>query len=259
MMLAPLLLLAGGARSDLIDIVPGLLALGGIALTGVLLVTDLQRPDRFHYLFTRPQWRSWLAIGAQCINAALLLALAFAAAVLLGWSGLGDTLRWPLVPAGGMLACYTAFLFGQCEGRDLWQSRTLLPHTVVNALVAGAAALGVVALGVGAPPEVHALLAWTIVTGALVSAGLVALDLFVIEHPTEQAARAAHNLFRDVYARRFWFGGVALGLAAPVVLGIAFLLLDGSALLAAAGATALIGMWLYEDAWVRAGQSVPLS
>jgi len=27
----------------------------------------------------------------------------------------------------------------------------------------------------------------------------------------------------------------------------------------ATGALALAGLWLYEDAWVRAGQSVPLS
>ncbi len=30
-------------------------------------------------------------------------------------------------------------------------------------------------------------------------------------------------------------------------------------LLAAGGVAALAGLWLYEDAWVRAGQSVPLS
>jgi hypothetical protein len=31
------------------------------------------------------------------------------------------------------------------------------------------------------------------------------------------------------------------------------------AALAVGGASALVGLWLYEDAWVRAGQSVPLS
>ena len=34
-----------------------------------------------------------------------------------------DVLRWVMVPAGALLAAYTAFLFNQCEGRDLWQSR----------------------------------------------------------------------------------------------------------------------------------------
>ena len=35
--------------------------------------------------------------------------------------------------------------------------------------------------------------------------------------------------------------------------------LPEAALLALAGLLALVGLWFYEDAWVRAGQSVPLS
>jgi Fe-S-cluster-containing dehydrogenase component/formate-dependent nitrite reductase membrane component NrfD len=259
MMLAPLLLALAADESGLVDLVPGLLALAGIAVTGVLLVADLKRPDRFYYLFTRPQWRSWLAIGAQFINLAVLLALAFTAAVLLGWDGPRDVLAWALVPAGLMLACYTAFLFGQCDGRDLWESPLLLPHTVVNALVAGAGALAVVALGFDVPADVGRLLAWTLVAGCATAGALIAVDLFAVEHPTGQAARAARNLWRDLYARRFWAGGVALGIVLPVSLGASFLLGGGGMVLALAGASAIAGMWLYEDAWVRAGQSVPLS
>ncbi len=80
-MLAVVMLLVVGAEgSALADLVPGLLALGGIAATGGFLIWDLKRPDRFHYLFFRPQWRSWLAIGTQVINVAALLALAFTVA-----------------------------------------------------------------------------------------------------------------------------------------------------------------------------------
>ena len=50
-----------------------------------------------------------------------------------------------------------------------------------------------------------------------------------------------------------------LGLAAPAALGVVFLAAGGVGVLAAAGACALAGLWFYEDAWVRAGQSVPLS
>jgi len=52
---------------------------------------------------------------------------------------------------------------------------------------------------------------------------------------------------------------VLLGLVAPAALGAAFLVAGGIGLLAAAGGCALAGLWFYEDAWVRAGQSVPLS
>lgn len=258
MMLSALLLVLGAHGSALADIVPGILALAGIALTGVFLVADLKRPDRFYYLFTRPQWRSWLAIGAQIINVAALMALAFTVTAVAGWDGARDVLRWPLIGAGALLAGYTAMLFNQCEGRDLWQSPLLLPHTLVNALIAGAGALAIVDLFVSAPSELVRALGWVVVLGVAGSASLIALDTFG-RHPTRQAARAAHNLYRDLFARRFWLGGVLLGLVAPAALGVVFLAVGATGLLAAAGACAIAGLWFYEDAWVRAGQSVPLS
>jgi formate-dependent nitrite reductase membrane component NrfD len=257
MMLAALLLAVGADGSELADLVPGLIALAGIAVTGWLLVSDLTRPLRFHYLFTRPQWRSWLAIGAQFISLAAIVAFLFTAAAAFGWDGLRDVLRWPMVPAGVMLAAYTAFLFNQCEGRDLWQSPLLLPHTLVNALIAGAGALAVVGLFVEAPDSVGGVLGWTLGLGVVAGALLIALDLS--RHGTDQAERAALNLRRDLYARRFWIGGVGVGLLAPALLAAVYLAGGGAGVLAAGGLLALVGLWLYEDAWVRAGQSVPLS
>ena len=258
MMLAVLLLVVGAEGSALADVVPGLVALAGIAVTGVFLVWDLKRPDRFYYLFTKPQWRSWVAIGAQFINLAALVATMFTVAALLDQDGLRDALRWAMVPAGAMLAGYTAFLFNQCEGRDLWQSPLLFPHTIVNAIVAGAGVLGIAALIADAPADVERTLGWALVLGVATSAAIIALDTFG-KHPTAQAERAAHNMWRDLYARRFWLGGVLTGLAAPLALGTVFLATGGLGWLAAGGALALVGLWFYEDAWVRAGQSVPLS
>ena len=51
-----------------------------------------------------------------------------------------------------------------------------------------------------------------------------------------------------------------LGLLGPAVLTAAALAAGtGPALPALAGLAAVAGMWFYEDAFVRAGQSVPLS
>jgi len=258
MMLAVLLLLVGADGSPLADVIPGLVALAGIAVTGIFLVSDLKKPSRFYYLFTKPQWRSWLTIGAQFINLAALVALVFTVAALADLGGLRDALRWAMVPAGVMLAGYTAFLFNQCEGRDLWQSPLLFPHTIVNAVVAGAGTLGIAALFTDAPADLERALGWALVLGVATSAAIIGLDTFG-KHPTAQAERAATNLWRDIYARRFWIGGIACGLAAPAVLGALFLVAGGTVLLAAGGALALVGLWFYEDAWVRAGQSVPLS
>ena len=162
-----------------------------------------------------------------------------------------------MVPAGIMLAGYTAFLFNQCEGRDLWQSPLLFFHTIVNAVLAGAAALALAALFVDSPGDVQTALGWSLSGAAVLSLTIVALDTFG-SHPTRQASRAAHNMWRDLYATRFWTG-VGVGLVAPAVLSGVYLVTGGAGVLAAAGVLALIGLWFYEDAWVRAGQSVPLS
>jgi Fe-S-cluster-containing dehydrogenase component/formate-dependent nitrite reductase membrane component NrfD len=258
MLLAALLLGLDPGGSALADVIPGVLALVGIAVTGVFLVWDLKQPRRFYFLFTRPQWRSWLALGTQCINVAALVAFAFTVASLAGWDGARDVLRWLLIPGGIALAGYTAFLFNQCEGRDLWQSPLLLPHTLINALIAGAGALGIVALFVDEPGDLSRALGWVLLGGVLASGVVIALDVYG-RHPTRQAERAALNLRRDRFARRFWIGGIAVGLVAPALLAAVFVAGGGGGLLAVAGALALAGLWCYEDAWVRAGQSVPLS
>jgi Fe-S-cluster-containing dehydrogenase component/formate-dependent nitrite reductase membrane component NrfD len=258
MMLAVLLVVIGAHGSKLAELVPGILALAGIGVTGLFLVWDLKQPLRFHYLFFKPQWRSWLTRGAQVINLAGLVATIWTVAAIVGAGAVIAALRWAMVPAGVFLAGYTAFLFNQCEGRDLWQSPLLFAHTVINAVVAGAGALGIVALAVAAPGTLRLGLAWSLVLAIGASALIIALDTFG-RHPTSQARRAAHNLWRDLYAPRFW-SSVAIGLLAPAALGAAFLATGHpTALLAVAGALALVGLWLYEDAWVRAGQSVPLS
>jgi Fe-S-cluster-containing dehydrogenase component/formate-dependent nitrite reductase membrane component NrfD len=257
MMLSALLFVVGARGSALADVIPGSLALAGIAATGLFLVSDLKRPDRVLYLFLRPQWRSWLAIGAQIINAAALIALAFLVASLAGADGLRDALRWAMVPGGVALAGYTAFLFNQCEGRDLWQSPLLLPHTIVNAVLAGGGALGIAALFGSPPAHIGLALGWSVLLAAAFSLAIVMLDTFG-KHPTRQAERAARNLYRDLYATRFW-AGVGLAGVAPVALATVYLGLGGTGWLALAGIAALVGLWLYEDAWVRAGQSTPLS
>jgi hypothetical protein len=44
----------------------------------------------------------------------------------------------PVSLLGGRRAGYTAFLFGQCEGRDLWQTPLLLPILLAQAVTVAA-------------------------------------------------------------------------------------------------------------------------
>ena len=57
---------------------------GFLAITGGLLLWDLEHPERFYLIFTRPQWRSWLVKGAFII-AGYTLVLAAALHRELGW------------------------------------------------------------------------------------------------------------------------------------------------------------------------------
>src|SRR5438132_137189 len=55
-----------------------------LALTGGLLIWDLEHPARFYLIFTKPQWKSWLVKGAFIIfGYSLTLAVHFFAAILL--------------------------------------------------------------------------------------------------------------------------------------------------------------------------------
>ena len=204
-----------------------------LGLTGLLLVLDLRRPGRFLWTLTRPQWRSWLTRGAYAITAYGLLLT-----VLLGLGLRGGTPSPPLVGVTAFLAAltavYTAFLFGQAKGRDLWQSPLLAPHLLVQALVAGAT--------VFAP----AWLAWLLPVNGL----LLASEVFG-RHPTEDGRRAA-ELIQG--APLFTSGVLAMGHLLPLAL-----LWTAPQLNLLASLLALVGLLAWEHLHVQAPQRMPLA
>jgi Fe-S-cluster-containing dehydrogenase component len=208
-----------------------LTALFFLGLTGLLLVADLRQPRRFLWTLTKPQWRSWLTRGSYVITAfGAMLTLAFLSAL-----GL-FVLPRPAVVLTALLAAftalYTAFLFGQAKGRDLWQSSLLAPHLVVQALLAGAALF---------VPE---WLRWLLPLNGLLVAGEI-----WGRHPTEDARRAAHIIQADL---RFTTGVLAVGHLLPLAL-----LWSSLAFGPLAGSFALAGLLLWEHLYVQAPQQVP--
>ncbi len=131
------------------DYVAPALALFGAATTGGLLVWDLKRPERFLYIFLKSNFTSWLVLGAYVLTlfsggSVLWLLAAFFD---VGWAM--TALAWLAIPAAAMMAGYTAFLFGQAEGRDLWQSPVLFWHLQAQAVMVGSGALAVFGLFLG--------------------------------------------------------------------------------------------------------------
>ncbi len=216
-----------------------------LALTGGLLLWDLEHPARFYMIFTRPQWKSWLVRGAFIISGfgavlALHLLAAFA-----GWSWLPRPLLWLGLPLGALTAIYTAYLFAQAKGRDLWQNPLLPPHFLVQALLAGSAALVPVAAALE-PAALPGLL-WLLSASSLVHLLMVAGET-TVTHGTAHAHLALRELTAGRYGAYFWTGAVlvAIAVVAPWI---------GPA----AGASALVGLLAFEHAYVQAGQSVPLA
>lgn len=252
--LVPLLLVLFGrldAASALWTWIGPVLGLAFLAITGGVLIWDLEHPLRFYMIFTRPQWRSWLVRGGFIILGYGAVASLHVLATILGL----DRLHLPLAIAGGplalMAAVYTAFLFAASKARDLWQSPLLAPHIAVQAVLAGGAATILVAAAAGEPTAPSAL---------ALAVGLVAHLAFVLgevtlPHPTAHARLAAHEMTGGRY--RWWFrAGIV-----SCLLALAFLALPVPTTvgLVGAAATALIGLFAHEHAFIQAGQSVPLA
>lgn len=259
--LALVLALLGGAEVESAWARWGAPLVSGVflALTGVLLVADLKRPDRFAYLLTKGRAGSWLVRGAWILSVhALLLGLWFIFGVVR--ADYVEVLVWATAVVGLAVAGYTAFLFGQAEGRDLWQSPTLLWHMLAGAFAAGGGA-GLVAAAVTDVGETtETAFAWSMVGGAA-ALGLIALVELTSRHPTRNIAEGIHHMTRGRYAFEWWVGGQLLGVVVPVVLGAALIAGSGqTTVLGVAGGLAVAaGIWFADDAFVRAGQSVPLS
>ena len=262
MLIAGLLALMGYGESanTTIGIVAPMVAGVFLAITGALLIGDLKQPGRFYYLLTRSNTESWLVRGAWILAA-------FAALCALWWiggltdnQGLIKAIAVPTALFAAGTAGYTAFLFGQCEGRDLWQTPLLLPTLLAQAVTAGGAAFALL--------DIFLDVADNQLIMGIFCGGLLALGLLLLAELWSKGTRhvelAMAEMTKGAYASRFWGGGIAVGLLLPLVLVAAVLGFDLSAntevtLGAIAGVAALAGMFAYEDAYVKAGQSVPLS
>ncbi len=157
---------------------------------------------------------------------------------------------------GAATAGYTAFLFAQCEGRDLWQTPLLLPLLLARAVVAGAAAYAVLDLFMDIPSQ--RAVWWTLLGGVVAVGFLTWVEL--ASHGSRHVELAIASMTTGDQAG--WFNwGLSFGVLAPAGLTIVALSVDDTSVLlpAIAGVLALVGMWLSETAFVRAGQSVPLS
>jgi Fe-S-cluster-containing dehydrogenase component/formate-dependent nitrite reductase membrane component NrfD len=232
-----------------------------LAATGGLLILDLEHPERFHLIFIRPQWRSWLVKGAFIIAGyTLVLALHFAAS----WFGAYSLHRWlmiPGLPLAVLTAVYTAYLLAQAKARDMWQNPLLPPHLMVQALLLGSAALLPFAVRLEPATQldrgVTLPLLWILAITSLLHVLMIWGEVS-LTHATAHARLAVWEMVSGRYQSDFWVG-LVLSILGGLIPWLALFEVVSTSFGVGGAPMALIGLMLYENAYVQAGQSVPLA
>ena len=262
MLLAAILWLAGD-RGVLVRIISPAISVLFVTLTSIVLIADLERPERFYYILTRPNWRSWLVRGTWLLIAHGTISAAWLVAGWMRWTTAIDALTLPALVAATLATSYTGFLFAQGLGRDLWQGPHAALDLIAQSGTSGAATLLLVSSvsGRGSAREMTIL-------GAVFLISLIAhLIALIFENVLSPSSTRHHELAletirRGAYAHVFWGGAIGAGGVFPLLL-LAAGILGGAGpslvIITAAAVLALAGGVAWEYIWVEAGQSVPLS
>ncbi|MCB0459697.1 MAG: polysulfide reductase NrfD [Flavobacteriaceae bacterium] len=225
-----------------------------LALTGLFLVMDLDRPDRFLNVLLRPQWNSWLVRGGYTITIFGLLVTVWGASNFFGWNIPEKPLQWVIAVFAVLLAIYTAFLFAQAKGRDFWQSPSLALHMLVHSVMAGAAVFALVLLVTG-NENWMSILGMTLIIALAVNIFTMVTEL-TMTHPSTAAHTVVEMITKGRYKNMFWIVTVILGNVLPLAL---LIFAPSATVLTIAAVLVLIGIYATEKIWVEAPQRIPLA
>ncbi len=225
-----------------------------LALTGLFLVMDLDRPDRFLNVLLRPQWNSWLVKGGYTITVFGLLVTVWGVMTFFEIKTGETILVWVTAVFAVLLAVYTAFLFAQAKGRDFWQSPTLPLHMLVHSVMAGAAIFVIAALVFG-NEDWMGILSTIMIIALIVNLFTLVTEL-TITHPTTAAKTVVEMITKGRYKNLFWLVTVLIGNIIPLAL---LLFGNGRFLTVISGICVLIGILITEKIWVEAPQRIPLA
>ena len=232
------------------------LGLAFLTATGVLLIMDLDRPDRFLYVLLRPHWGSWLVKGGYAITIYGGLLTLWAVAKWFALDAMVPVLMWGTSIIAVITAIYTAFLFAQAKGRDFWQSPTLAIHMLVHSFMAGGAALTIASLASPESADWMSFLSLVMAIGIGVNLFTILIEL-TTTHPTQDAKYVVKMITKGRYRQAFWFGAIIVGNLLP--LGFILFAADNPMMIIAASALVLIGIYFTEKIWVEAPQRIALS
>jgi Fe-S-cluster-containing dehydrogenase component/formate-dependent nitrite reductase membrane component NrfD len=226
-----------------------------LAATMLLLVFDLKRPGRFFYLLTKPNLRSWLVLGGYVLMIfGILASVWLVQGIIMGV--ISTWVVWSTALFAIASACYSAFLFAQARGRDFWQSPLLFWQLLIQAMTAGAAVLMLFGMLIGISSPMFYWLGNVLVIALLAGLAMIFAE-HIMNRRSEEVARAGDLLIKGALWKPFWIFVVLLGIIGP----IALILWPTASLIPnmIAPVLVLLGLWMYENLWIKAGQAVPLS
>ena len=262
--LVHLILWSLGYREPTLLVAVSLICMFFLLVTGVLLILDMDRPDRFLNVLFRPQWKSWLVKGAYTIMGygALL-----GVNLLIAFSESGN-LIWAIMLLTGAFALltgiYTAFLFAQARGRDYWQSPLLPYHMLSHIVMLGASTL--IILGtvnhlfldgffsvLNLAGQDRLLYLVLLIPTAIIL--LLQVSEPIMKHGSRDAQLAALMMFKGRYRLHYWLGSVMIGCIIPLGLLMAA---EGIALVPLPFLI-ITGVWISNHLIVKVPQLIPLS
>lgn len=242
----------------------GFTAMVFMLMTVILLIKDLSQPKRFLNILLRPQWKSWLARGAFIVvgfTAVAGLWWLIEGAAYMNWisndfaSSLRPIAAWITLPLALFAVIYSAFLLGQAEGRDMWQS-PLLPFQLLSQSVMVASGV-FLSLGLLAQfsSNLFNFLSDTFFISLLINLVITLVGKFAMPFASEVAMLASREMSHGKYRNHFWWGGIVLGHILP--LGLFFT--SSTVAIPLAMTCAVVGLFFYEYAFVMAPQHIPNS
>lgn len=241
----------------------GFTAMVFMLLTVILLIKDLSQPKRFLNILIRPQWKSWVARGAYIMvtfTAVAGLWWLLEGAAYLGWlsaefvASIRLIAAWIVFPLALGVVIYTAFLLGQAEGRDMWQSNLLPFQLFAQSMMVASGMFMIVNVFVPFSADLHTLLVGLFPASIAINLLLIVagrLNSFA----SEVALLAHREMTQGRFRHHYWWGGIALGHLIPLLLFFAFSTLA----LPVTVTCAIVGLFFYEYAFVMAPQHIPNS
>ncbi len=241
----------------------GFIAMIFMLLTVILLIKDLSQPKRFLNILLRPQWKSWVARGAYILvsfTAVAGLWWLIEGAAYMNWlsSDIASLIRpvaaWLTFPLALFAVIYTAFLLGQAEGRDMWQSNLLPFQLFAQSMMVASGVFLIVNAFVSFPTDLHMLLV------GLFPASIAINLLFTLagrfnSFASDVAMLGYREMTHGKFRNHYWWGGITLGHLIPLALIFAF----SAFALPVAVVCAVVGLFFYEYAFVMAPQHIPNS